>query len=609
MAHSETKCRYSNFALCPSARNLKVLLKRIAKVHENGIGPTDTLSETDQNRNVQIRMNQILESMLSKYQYSATKLLDDLHHMKSEHGIDDDDAQFDAAFEFFKTNATENGCDINQCPLIRRHYRDRNVPFAGDDSIGSDNETDEVLMDIVAMIHCHLLHSFDINRLTKEERDRVEVETSYGVGLEDDQKEDNPEVDNMRRIKLIGEILNAKQKKLDVVCQRRRFRDEEYGKSVQQKKVNFAAMAQVLGEDETMLREWLSGYQQDRDRLIGDLIDVVYGHYVEDIDIWKGLNVNEDQKNGIFRKILHEHFKCTQLSTSNMVSICRVTAERMELKIDGDALKEVLTDNHMDGRIYDKSNQETHHSVNAFAQKFKSIPNCYGQHIRRMYNVIRKWKYIKSKKEKALKKQEEAVDDGKEDEKEPTNHDDEVRDQNQMNQRHAVYEIGKQFYFWDSLKRHPHYVKAKHENMKEEVMHSPLLDGLVSMSAWNKLTKDIAVLIATEYALRITSNGISFSRYGIQQFEPLDAQHLRALKLYTDFNKLCGKFCDILRCGDIIQIQEIVNMTRNLVETVQCYGTPLSKSQTYHRGVNRSFIFRTIATKFNLPFSTTSSVK
>ena len=140
-------------------------------------------------------------------------------------------------------------------------------------------------------------------------------------------------------------------------------------------------------------------------------------------------------------------------------------------------------------------------------------------------------------------------------------------------------------------------------------MHSPLLDGLVPVRAWNKLTKDIAAIIATEYALRITSNGISYNLYGIEQYEPLDAEHLRALKLYTDFSKLCSKFCTVLRWGDSSQIEHIANLTRILVETVQCYGTTMTPKERYYRGVNKTFIFRAITMKINLPWSTSTSVK
>ena len=604
-------CCSDNITSCPSARILKVLLNRIGKTLQTPNDPSNNIPKTEHIQNVQIKINQILDRLVSEYpvQYSATKLLDDLHHLKTEHGIHDDDAQFDTAFEFFKECTSEKGCDINQCPLIRRHYRDRNVSFVSGGAVNSDNQTDEVLLDTVAMIHCYLLHSFDINRLTKEERDSIETQLSYGISLEDNQKGHETLVDDMRRVELTAEILQSKQKKLKFARRIGRYRDDahdsEYVKLPSDKSVDFTAMADALQMDEAVLREGLTEYGNDRDRLIGDSIDVVYGENVEGIGIWKVLNIDDEEKNNIFRLMLHGHFKCTQLSTMNMIKICQIAVQRMEFQIDFNELQKVLTSNGVDGQIYDKCNPATHQSVNQFAQKFKSTQNCYSPHVRRMYNVIRKWKYIKMKK-KSVKKQEDAVDDGKEDEKDPV--DDDENDENVSEQQPTVYEIGKQFYFWKLLKGHHRFVKAKYVDMKEEVMHSPLLDGMVSVSAWNKLTKDIAVMIATEYAMGTTSNGLSFRLYGIPKFEPLDAEHLRALKLYTDFNKLCSEFCAILRDGDPMQISEIANWTRILVEMVQCYGTPLNASKVYYRGVNKSFLFKTIATKFNLPWSTTTSV-
>ena len=563
------------------------------------------LKESQNSKGVQFMKS--LSTVMDEYDYSATKLLDDFHHLKYGHGLNEDDTKFDAAFQFFTDSIIENECDVNQCHLMQRHYRDRGQPLLSRGVVDGDTVNDEVLMDIMAMVHCYFIHSFDLHRLTKAERETVEMESSYGTALDDEQKGDS-ENDDLWRTKLVADFLREKEQKLQLHRGNKRFRDEEYGQSTSEKMVDFTAMAQSVGVDEAVLREGLSEYEQNRDRLIGNLIDVVYDEDVHDVPIWKTLKVDEDQTRDIFRQILYDYFKCTQLSTENMIKSCNVTVQRMEFKIDIDPLNEVMTSNGIDGRIYDKTNPETYQNVNVFAQKFKSIPNGNGQHIRRMYNVVRKWKFIKSKKEKVVKKQKETVDDGKEDEKEP------VVDDNdavliESNQRPEIYEIGKQFYFWDSLKGHPNYVKAKYGNMKEEVMHSPLLDGLVSVRAWNKLTKDIAAIIATEYALRITSNGISYNLYGIEQYEPLDAEHLRSLKLYTDFDKLCAAFCSILRWGDPRQIAEIAHLTRILVETVQCYGTRTSSIQTYYRGVNKTFLFRTVMTKFNLPWSTTISVE
>ena len=175
-----------------------------------------------------------------------------------------------------------------------------------------------------------------------------------------------------------------------------------------------------------------------------------------------------------------------------------------------------------------------------------------------------------------------------------------------------IYEIGRRFYFWDSHRKHPDYVAPKYSNMKEEVLNNPLLNGLTDIRAWNSLTAAITTLLATECALQIVSNGHSVYMYGIEQMEPFDAQHLRAVKLYSDFTDLCAKFCTILRWADKKLIAGIAHWARNLIETVQCFGSSLKSNgekRTYYRGVNKSFIFKMIATRFNLPLSTTSQVK
>ena len=600
-----TVCQLKLIGECPSASILRVLLKRMSSALHSTTAPT---TKHDMERDVVV----VLDAVMEKFDYSATKLLDDVHHLKYGHGIDSDDTKFDEAFAFFNDSLQEYECDINKCPFVKRHFRDRGLDQGKMETMKDHTMNDDVLLDAMAMIHCYFVHSYDINRLTKEERDRVDEALSSNVTEDDEEKLG----EDMRRSKLLADILREKQQKLHIARRSQRYFehvDTELNHDDTTESVDFASMSRVVKVDESTLREALGDFAKGTDRLIEDLIDIVYGQQnVEDRKIWRALKVAEDEKEGIFRRILYDHFKCAQLSNANLVKMCHVIVHRMELQIDIDALNEVLTSNGIDGRIYDKTNPETCQSVNDFAQKFKPIQNCKEQHVRRMYNMVRKWKYIKSKQEKAIKKQLETVDDGKEDEKESgaKNIDKNI----DIEQEHSptVYEIGKQFYFWESLKEHPDFVRAKRENMKEEVLHSPLFRNLVSLRAWNKLTKDIEVMLATECALRTTSNGISFTVYRIHEFEPLDAEHLRALKLYTDFDKFCAKFCTVLRSGDPVDIAEMAHVTRTLIETVQCYGNPLDAERTkktYYRGVNRSFLFKTIATKFNLPFSTTNSVK
>ena len=624
---------------CPSARVIKVLLKRLDKWMKSSNVESEPSSESKP---------KILDSLCSvfdEHNYSVTELMNDLNHIKYEHGVDRDDAKFDAAFEFFKDSMTGIKCNVNECPLVQRHFRDRGRVILSGNTSNIDHDS-QTKMDAMAMAHCYFLHSFDINRLTKEERDRVELELTVGIGLKSldddddtkingvelsDDENDDDDVSQSKRALIINGILNAKRKKLRFGRNDGRYRDiAEDEKSDDDQRVDFETMAQTVGIDAAILREGLSEYVNGHDRLIGDLIDVVYSESTTFSNNLSKLNVEKSGKEALFRRVLHDHFKSTQLSTENFLRLSRYIVTRKDLVIGYDALKEVVTTEGIDGRMFDKTDKEHYRNMGSFSKLFKPHSDCKAQHVRQLYRLMMKWKYIEPKE-----KTTGPHDDAKQPEKEPVashsvvqsedivvndESDSEHVDQVQQevvgmvdpDKPQDVYEIGRRFYFWDSHQKHPDYVASKYKNMKEEVLENPLLNGLITVEAWNALTAVITALLATEIALQICSNGQSVYMYGIQKLEPFEAQHLRALKLYTDFTDLCAKFCEILRSADPKLIAGIAHWTRNLIETVQCFGSSLNANaqrRTYYRGVDRAFIFKMIATRFNLPLSTTSQVR
>ena len=100
--------------------------------------------------------------------------------------------------------------------------------------------------------------------------------------------------------------------------------------------------------------------------------------------------------------------------------------------------------------------------------------------------------------------------------------------------------------------------------------------------------------------------------YKLEKGAPFDEPHLRALKLYTDFTEMCDKFCAILREGDPKKVAQIAHWAKTLTETIQCFGSRINVKdgkKTYYRGVNKTFVFRMVVSRFHLPQSTTSSVK
>ena len=53
----------------------------------------------------------------------------------------------------------------------------------------------------------------------------------------------------------------------------------------------------------------------------------------------------------------------------------------------------------------------------------------------------------------------------------------------------------------------------------------------------------------------------------------------------------------------------IAQGARLLMETVQCFGTKLESDQKYYRGVSTAYMFKNMKMRFNLPMSTSVSVR
>ena len=141
--------------------------------------------------------------------------------------------------------------------------------------------------------------------------------------------------------------------------------------------------------------------------------------------------------------------------------------------------------------------------------------------------------------------------------------------------------------------------------MKEEVLNSTLM----SLRHWNALTPQIETLLNSEWSKKIKSNGRDVDRYAIASDEPFDEEHIRAIKMWTDFTDFSSECSAILRRGDPVEIAEIANWTRTLIETVQCYGSPLEGHTKYYRGLNSAILFNSMLLSCsNIPIPTTLSV-
>ena len=739
-------CNLKDFKTCNIAGILKHLLKRMDAVNDGDTAP---------------KLDDIMSSQMKKENISTTKLLDYFHHLKYDHGLHDDnkghEIRFDEAYDFFTESIGGNRCDVNQCIFVKMHYRDR---FADKKE---EFENVENLMDKMAMIHCYILHSYDINRLTKEERDVIDREVEDVIKSRDDEKQiDSKDVDDdeeysaeLWRVSLINDKLTEKQERFGHIRARFGGNDENEDDKMKsdQLSVNFMKLSESVNLEVSALRDKLGDYEMNRDELISELIDVVYSDNAKATVVWGMFNMNDKEKEVMFQRMLHHHFKHTQLNTENFLKISGYFVKRKRFKIDMIAFSEVINEEQIDGKMYDEMNKYCYQDRGKFATRFESVSSCHGAHIRQLYNLVRKWRFIKAKPPKKMVKPSEPQrvikvnmdhplltvniseltvaalsqwfrdlpittegDDGcrgqmicdklsrlvyqhqiygsmlgndmdftendfmnlldgiqcdfKYEDCEwiwqcitrcqrgpPSAHnrmqwiesswnrylsfgsseldvdsqftadidfeqkgnveDDlksELKSEQETKPDHLVYSEGKRFYFWQDYKNHPDlqpFVKAKYQNMKEDITQSPLLSKATAivMDVWNNTLQGASDFVQTEKAKKMNSSpSYAEDIYPVAKGKSIDLEHVHGLKLYTDCDKLCAVFCAILRRGDPEEVAEIANWCRVLIETVQCFGTEPANAKQYWRGVNRTFMFNTIVTQYNLPISTSSSV-
>ena len=430
-----------------------------------------------------------------------------------------------------------------------------------------------------------------------------------------------------------------------------------------EKVVDFVSMAKSIEMEVMSLSKPLNVYKRHPDRLIGDLIDVICNEDTQKMDIWNKFKMENHRKRAMFRTVLCGYFKCTDLNTTNFIKISEYIIKTKGFKIDIDALNKLVIRNTIDGRIFNESDHESDdqfHGKSDFIKLFDGLSECNRKHIGELYTAIERWNVIEIFIEFVVKEvieemRSEIADQFKDQIIDFFRSDIDYKTLSAMNasefgkrmakncgsdnvmdiartlrmkilakikgrthamqqqQPQKVYEIGKRFVFWQ--KEDKDFVKPKYQDIREELMESPLLVNrefkyrLISLETWNQLTESVQKVLETKMARKIKSSGYSRYIYKIQEGADFDAPHLRALKLYTDFSDLCDTFCWILRDGDPKNVAQIAHWTKTLTETVQCFGNVMQAKESYLRGVNQEFMFRMIVSQWYLPLSTTTSVE
>merc|ERR1712228_1107735 len=165
-----------------------------------------------------------------------------------------------------------------------------------------------------------------------------------------------------------------------------------------------------------------------------------------------------------------------------------------------------------------------------------------------------------------------------------------------------IYSFGTKYFYWNQFKDHPKFIRKKWDNLKIELFNHPHFE--FTMKSWHWLDDKCDAQINTESVKQIQANG-NKTYYGIAENEVFDRYHLYAIILYTSFTKLCSIFCGNIRSESIQKLQSVANLSKLLIETVQCFGDCI-QSGSFYRGIDKEFVFKKLIAQFHVPISTST---
>eukprot|EP01083_Nonionella_stella_P081633 224991_1 len=405
-------------------------------------------------------------------------------------------------------------------------------------------------IELISRIHTHCIHSYDTHRLTPSE-----------LTLIDDGKQIDAECYNQMKHKQQNASAQS-----DIDWKEIYFILQE----------NIAPVCIQIRQLESAF-----GNYKSTDAFISDLITAYDAPNDCALDLSNGIVVSALECDSATRKriyelILYKYFSKRHIKTRHLICMAENVMNKSFPQISLVQFRECLERANLDGRLFMKGTPQFMNSL-AFGKIFESVEGGKKKHFAKIYSMISTRWNIKTRSAKV-----ELIEYHKE--------------------RSDVYEIGVKFFYWESVQHHPHYVKAHYCNLKEELLDNNLIP--FDIQTWERLQNECQFDIKTDVVRGIISNGLFCAIYRIPGHRPFTASHLCALKIYINYTKESGLFCAALRTANTAKVAQIAHRARLLTETVQCYGTALG-NRKYYRGVDAKFRFEGIATRFNLPTSTT----
>eukprot|EP01084_Bolivina_argentea_P078048 141622_1 len=187
-----------DFAKCTSCINIKHILNEYQKLISSKTNEFDAL---------------VVNNLFNE-SYSMLQLINDFNHIKYNHSVHENPMQFDSFYKYI-TNYIEDDyiqysfCNIRNCKSIIRYYeRNRNKSMIH--PIQSDDTNNIYCIKLLSRIHTYFIHSLETIRLSANEIEYIEQQTS-------DIKNDENDM-NDTQLQLIHQIMqNKKQKLLSII--------------------------------------------------------------------------------------------------------------------------------------------------------------------------------------------------------------------------------------------------------------------------------------------------------------------------------------------------------------------------------------------------------
>eukprot|EP01084_Bolivina_argentea_P077118 139817_1 len=488
--------------------------------------------------------------------YTTSGILNDFYHLKYLHKVDEDNNEFHKIFEHL--NSSNDIICNPKCKFVERYCIDRRMltkeyALVAQNLDNRCNLEYQLTLQLISRIHVYFMHSNDGNSmLSPTQKHEIEKKLNEFESDNYDEKEE-------KQLEAVTEIMCSSRS-----CfsdrNNTKFMDNVLSINKMSNVLNFAMIHQILQKNgiQTNLNDIQSAFSNynNKNQFISDLIDARYGLADQSSPLENQmllLSKDYETRKSVYEKILFGYIQNHELDGCNFTKIAMRIIDNFSYQINQDEFKQQSISTNISGTIFMKGTSTYKNSLK-FAKIFKSVIGFKKKEVANIYNLIKEWNCADALSSPKQTQHNENTDNCTP-KKQIHKNDTDIEHmyvqadekQSQKEEETRVYEFGTRFYFWDCMISHKHYIKKQHANLKEEMLHSNLIQPLFNLELWNIYKSECDMFLKTDKGKSFMSNGFHQYMYKVKKNTPITIQHLLSIKIYTDDTKLCNIFCSTLR--------------------------------------------------------------